>query len=465
MTVSGDSQKNIYCDSECGSLVRPGDVIFPNGAAAEAAGYRSCLTCRPRLCGGIPPVKDAPPVVETALLLIKEGFLNDQSETALAARLRCSHHYLRRTMIRHLGASPTQISRYRQTQFARQLATETTLDAPTIARAVGLTGQQQLENLTTKAWGYSIASLRRRPGSHTPANRSSPVELLVRYTRPYSFQQLLDHLKPRATPGVEEVTDSSYRRITHHNGNPRVLQVEDAQDGQHLRVQVHGENYINLIDDMERLRTLFAIDESPGPAVEHLSHDGLVGELVTQQPWVRVPRCWDRFEGSVRIIIGQQISVTAATTIAGRIAHKLGRQIADDSALSRCFPSAADLADADLSGLGFTNQRKATLQHFAEAVADGSLDLTMSGTIEEISLRWCALPGIGPWTAQVAAMRILQHDDAMPSSDLGIRRNASALFGIQITARELDDRSAPWRPFRSWVSQHLWNASHKVGTT
>jgi 3-methyladenine DNA glycosylase/8-oxoguanine DNA glycosylase len=133
--------------------------------------------------------------------------------------------------------------------------------------------------------------------------------------------------------------------------------------------------------------------------------------------------------------------------------------------LDRIFPSADDLAEADLNGLGFTHQRKTTLRHFARAVANGSLDLRMSGAIEEVALRWCALPGIGPWTAQMAAMRILQHNDAMPSSDLGIRRSASRLVGNPISSRELDDRSAPWRPLRSWAAQHLWDSSHLIGGT
>lgn len=465
MTVRAVSRSGIYCDAECVSLPHPGDITFPNGAAAEAGGYRACLRCRPRLCGGALHLDNPPPLVGTALALIKEGFLHYQPEEMLAARVGCSRHHLRRSMLRHVGASPTQIARYRQAHFARQLISETALDAQTVARAVGLTGRHQLERLTIKAWGQPISDLRPRREHRESTTSNSSIELLVRYIQPYSFQQLLRHLTPRATPGIEEVTDGSYRRITNHGGNSRILEVRDAHDGQHLRVQVHSTSYDNLIDDMERLRTLFAIDEDPAPAVEHLSDDRLVGELVAQQPWLRVPRCWDPFEASVRIIVGQQISVAAATTITGRIVHTLGQQVPNSAALDRIFPSADDLAEADLNGLGLTHQRKTTLQQFAQAVASGSLDLRMSGAIEEVALRWCALPGIGPWTAQMAAMRILQHNDVMPSSDLGIRRSASRLVGNPISSRELDDRSAAWRPFRSWAAQHLWDASHLIGGT
>jgi AraC family transcriptional regulator of adaptative response / DNA-3-methyladenine glycosylase II len=462
VTVRAVSRSGLYCDAECGSLPHRGDVTFLNGAAAEAAGYRACLRCRPRLCGGALHLDNAPSLVGTALNLIKEGFLHRQPEEMLAVRVGCSRQHLRRLMVRHVGASPTQIARYRQAHFARQLITETSLDAHTVARAVGLTGQHQLDRLTSTAWGQPISDLRSGRASPTP---NGSIELLVRYIQPYSFHQLLRHLTPRATPGIEEVTDGSYRRITNQGGTARIFEVSDAHDGQHLRVQVHSTSYDNLIDDMERLRTLFATDEDPGPAVAHLSDDRLVGELVAQQPWLRVPRCWDPFEASVRIIVGQQISVAAATTVAGRIAHTLGQRVPNCASLDRIFPSAGDLAEADLNGLGFTHQRKTTLRHFAGAVADGSLDLRMSGAIEEVALRWCALPGIGPWTAQMAAMRILQHNDAMPSSDLGIRRSASRLVGNPISSQELDDRCAPWRPLRSWAAQHLWDSSHLIGGT
>jgi AraC family transcriptional regulator of adaptative response / DNA-3-methyladenine glycosylase II len=171
---------------------------------------------------------------------------------------------------------------------------------------------------------------------------------------------------------------------------------------------------------------------------------------------LRVPRCWDPFETSVRIIIGQQISVAAATTITGRIAHKLGEQLSVGGTLDRVFPNAATLAKANLKGLGLTDKRATTLEHFAKAVANGNLDLRLNGAIEEVVSRWSALPGIGPWTAHMAAMRVLQHNDAMPSSDLGIRRTASKLAGNSISSKELDNRSLPWRPFRSWAVQHLW---------
>jgi AraC family transcriptional regulator of adaptative response / DNA-3-methyladenine glycosylase II len=281
-------------------------------------------------------------------------------------------------------------------------------------------------------------------------------EILVEYVQPYSFQQLLDHLRPRTTPGVELVEGNTYCRITVQAGNPRVLQIQDAHDGRHLKVTVTSQSNDNLIGDLERLRCLFAVDEDPSFAVAHLSRDPLIGPLVAERPWVRVPRCWDPFETSIRIIIGQQISVAAATTISGRIAGQLGKHVPTGSGLNRIFPSPEVLADADLTDMGLTERRKTTIRYFSRAVADGVIDLRSSLDLGDMEEQWCALPGIGPWTARVAAMRVFGHDDAMPSSDLGVLRSVNRLAKHELDAKQLENQSRIWKPFRSWAAQHLW---------
>ena len=290
-------------------------------------------------------------------------------------------------------------------------------------------------------------------------------ELLVSYVQPYSFQQLLDHLRPRMTPGVERVEGNVYSRVTVQDGAPRILHVEDANDGRHLRVTVTSQTDDDLTEDLERLRYLFAVDEDPSFAVEHLSQDPFIGRLVTERPWVRVPRCWDRFEASIRIIIGQQISVAAATTISGRIAAGLGQQVPTGSDLNRIFPSPEVLANADLSGMGLTERRKTTLRNFSRAVTDGTIDLESSQDLDEMEKHWCTLPGIGPWTAQVAAMRVLGHDDAMPSSDLGVLRSMNRLTNQDFNPKHLENQSRIWSPFRSWAAQHLWQAPEVLRST
>ena len=297
------------------------------------------------------------------------------------------------------------------------------------------------------------------------ADSNTSQELLVGYVQPYSFQQLLDHLRPRTTPGVEHVEGDIYSRVTVQAGIPRVLHVEDAKDGRHLRVTVTSQTDGDLTDDLERVRCLFAVDEDPSSAVSHLSHDPFIGHLVTERPWVRVPRCWDPFETSIRIIIGQQISVAAATTISGRIAAQLGQKVATGSGLNRIFPSPEVLANADLSDMGLTERRKTTLRNFSRAVIDGTIDLKSLQDLDEIEKHWCTLPGIGPWTAQVAAMRVLGSDNAMPSSDLGVLRSVNRLTNQDFNAKQLENQARIWSPFRSWAVQHLWQAPEVLRST
>ena len=297
------------------------------------------------------------------------------------------------------------------------------------------------------------------------ANSNTARQLLVSYVQPYSFQQLLDHLRPRTTPGVERVEGNVYSRVTVQDETPRILHVEDAKDGRHLRVTVTSQTDGDITHDLERLRCLFAVDEDPSFAVAHLSQDPFIGRLATERPWVRGPRSWDPFETSIRIIIGQQISVAAATTISGRIAAGLGQQISTGSDLNRIFPSPEVLANADLSGMGLTERRKTTLQNFSRAVTDGTIDLESSQNLDEMEKHWCTLPGIGPWTAQVAAMRVLGHDDAMPSSDLGVLRSMNRLTNQDFNPKQLENQSRIWRPFRSWAAQHLWQAPEVLRST
>ena len=283
-------------------------------------------------------------------------------------------------------------------------------------------------------------------------------EVLIKYVPPYSFGQLLEHLRPRATPGIEAVGEKSYSRLTTNSGTPRIMNAEDAADGLHLRVRVTSENQKGLAHDLERLRYLLAVDENPSEAIGHLAEDKLIGSLVRERPWVRVPRCWDPFETSIRIIIGQQISVAAATTISARVAHKFGQRIATSSDLCCVFPGPEVLAKVDLSDLGLTERRKSTIQNFALAVVNGTVDFETSQELQEVEKTWCALEGIGPWTARLIAMRVLGHDDVMPSSDLGILRSLNRLSKQKVNPKQLERQSKLWKPFRSWSAQHLWQA-------
>ncbi len=292
---------------------------------------------------------------------------------------------------------------------------------------------------------------------------------------PYDFAVFVAHQKRRAIPGVEaaddDATGPTYVRSFSACGQPGVAQVSlTPNGGERLTLRLWPPTYDSIIDAVGRIRALLGTDEDPAPATAALADDSVIGPLVRATPGLRVPRSWDRFESAVRIIVGQQISLAAACTLSGRIAARHGTPIgpmhkSDGDVLeppTRLFPGATTLSTAGtagLAGLGFTKRRVDTLVGFSKAVAAGELDLTTADTLDATVARLCELTGIGPWTAHLAAMRVFGHDDAFPSSDLGLRRAAARLVGHPVSASELEALAENWRPYRSWAAQHLWHAA------
>jgi len=242
------------------------------------------------------------------------------------------------------------------------------------------------------------------------------------------------------------VDADSYRRAIAIEGQFGSIAVAHASDGPALELEVRFPDPHALPPIVERVGRMFDISADPAVIAGQLSVDPLLRRPVAAHPGLRVPGAWEPFELAVRAILGQQISVAAATTIAGRVAARWGTPT-DGSPLSRLFPAAVQLADARLEEAGITGARAATLRALAKAVCDGTLRFD-SGT-RATSLR--AIPGIGDWTAQYIAMRAFNEPDAFPSGDLVLRRMAGNLG-----ARELDRRSEPWRPSRAYAVMLLW---------
>jgi DNA-3-methyladenine glycosylase II len=278
----------------------------------------------------------------------------------------------------------------------------------------------------------------------------------------FDFDRALRYLVDRAIPGVESVaSDGVYRRVTDSCGYPGVFEVAATADKTQLEVVAHLPTFHNLVDDVARCRRMLGLDTDLSDGKALLAEDPILGSLVSAQPGITIPGAWDRFETSVRIILGQQVTVSAASTISGRVAERFGTPVAglEPFALGRMFPSPDRLAQADLSGLGVPVSRATTLTAFAAAVADGSLDLylgtDLSGLLETLQ----ALPGIGPWTAHMVAMRVYGHLDAFPAGDLGLRKSAARLLGQpDISAQELEAVAERWRPWRSLAAVYLWQS-------
>ena len=478
MQVSAVRTTGIYCRADCSAEPLLRNVThYSNPVAAEVAGFRPCLRCHPERRAGSLADLDVPAPIGAALLRINDGFLDAHGEEALASAVGYSGRQLRRLFEQHVGATPTTIARSRRAHFARCLIDDTDLTFAEIARAAGFGGPRQLHRAMTSVFCFTPTELRskRRRGEY--AELDGGLVLEVPTLAPYDFGTFVAHQECRAIPGTEAVADGetgpTYARSFSACGHPGIAEVTAPPDGdEHLQLRLHLPTYDSIIDAVSRVRALLGTDEDPAPAARVLGDDLVIGPLVRTAPGLRVPRSWDRFETAVRIIVGQQISLAAASTLSGRIAERFGTPIdpvlecCDDVLvpLTHLFPGAATLASAGgtgFAGLGFTQQRIDTIVGFSQAVAGGELDLTASDTLDATVARLCELPGIGPWTAHLIAMRVFGHDDAFPASDLGLRRAAERLVGHPVTARELEALAENWRPYRSWAAQHLWHASHR----
>lgn len=457
MRVSAVATTGIYCRPTCSARPDPRNVSpFPSPVAAEAAGYRSCLRCRPdrHLPPGAP--EGVPSAVATALGLISDGFLDRFDETALAARVGYSARQLRRLFERHVGATPAFVGRSRRAHFARRLLDETDLSMPAIAGAAGFGSVRQMNRVVEAIFGFAPSELRRKRRGGDVLAVDGGLRLRLPFVEPLDRRATLAHLRPRATPGVESVDGTVYRRTLEVCGNPGVLEVDLGGDEPHLELTAHLPTFDSIIDDVARVRSMFGLDDDVDQAEGHLLADPLLAPVVRRRRGLRVVGGWDPFETAVRAIVGQQVSVAGAATITGRMVERHGRRLPGAVfGLTRVFPTADALVDLDADRLGLPGARASTIAGLARAVLDGSLDLSPGPDPRDQLL---AVRGIGPWTADVIAMRALRAPDVMPSGDLGIRRAVGRLLGRDEPppAAEVDELAAVWSPHRSLAAQHLW---------
>ncbi len=503
MQVAAVRTTGIYCRANCTAQPLPHNVThYSNPVAAEVNGFRPCLRCHPERRAGSLVDLDVPAPVQAALLRINDGFLDDHDEEALAAHVGYSARQLRRLFELHVGATPTTIARSRRAHFARCLIDDTDLTFAQIACAAGFGGPRQLHRAITSVFCFTPTELRSKRQRGEGPRLDGGLVLGIPYLAPFDFEAFISHQAARVIPGVEAVNadpdgGSRYVRSFAACGHPGIAEVmlpADAAVGAHgptnavsgadwlcettrrLELRLHLPTYDSIIDVVSRCRALLGTDADPAPATAALADDPLIGPLIGEAPGLRVPRSWDRFETAIRIVVNQQISLAAASTMTGRIAQRLGTPIdalsecceGDPVPLSRLFPDAATLAGAGpsgLAGLGFTQRRIDTIVGLARAVTSGDVDLCAVDNLEAVVDRLCELPGIGPWTAHLIAMRVYGHDDAFPASDLGLRQAVEQLVGHPVSASELEALAEPWRPYRAWAAQHLWHAAARQAST
>jgi AraC family transcriptional regulator of adaptative response / DNA-3-methyladenine glycosylase II len=454
----GVRSTKIYCRSICPvPTVKEKNVLyFPNAAAAAEAGFRPCLRCRPECSPGTPAWLGTSNTVSRALRLIGESGLDDCGMEGLADRLGVGARHLRRLFVRHLGATPSAVAQTRRLHFAKKLIDETQLPMSEVALASGFGCVRRFNAAISKTYQRTPTHLRRlaKQKDVQPANQ---YLFQLRFRPPYQWESMLRFLAARATPGVEEVDGGRYRRTISIHGSHGYFEVSLDQEHDSLAVRVQIADPRSLYSIIERIRLMFDLNADWTAIQQGLAHDPELKGRLRVAPGLRVPGCWDGFELTVRAILGQQITVSGATTLAGRIARLFGQPFSGPAALTHIFPTPEVLAKAGLSTIGLTEKRARTIQNLARAVCDGRIRLEGISDSDAFLASLLEIPGIGTWTAQYVAMRGLGEPDAFPSGDLALLRALDLK-----TARELEERAQAWRPWRSYASMYLWTQDSQI---
>jgi AraC family transcriptional regulator of adaptative response / DNA-3-methyladenine glycosylase II len=451
----------IYCRPICAARTPKLENVsfYPSAAAAQEAGFRPCLRCRPETSPELAFWRGTSNTVSRALALIEAGGLDEADVECLANRLGVGARQLRRLFRQHVGASPIAVAQTRRVLLAKQLIHETSLPMAEVALASGFNSVRRFNETFLEMFGRSPATLRHA----RDRGKREPGELSVRlaYRPPYDWDAMLSFLAARAIPGVETVLGHTYRRTIAIGGHSGVVSVAPS-DRNRINVSVRCPNIAALPQIIARVRRVFDLAADPDAIGAHLSLDPMLAPLVSARPGLRVPGAWDGFELAVRAIFGQQITVPAATRLLGRLvaAHGLVLPAAagDGEGLGHLFPAPARLATADLAVLGMPKARAMSVTSLARALAADPTIFGRGASLEEAIAKLRALPGIGEWTAQYIAMRELREPDAFPAADVGLLRAMTTAHGRRPSPAELLSRAERWRPWRAYAALHLWAA-------
>ncbi|MFB7943929.1 AlkA N-terminal domain-containing protein [Kitasatospora phosalacinea] len=463
----------IYCRPSCPATTpkRTNCTFYPTAAAAQGAGYRACRRCRPDSVPGSPEWNHRADLVGRAMRLIGDGVVDREGVAGLAARLGYSSRQLQRQLTAELGAGPLALARAQRAQTARLLLQTTELPVTDVAFAAGFASVRQFNDTVREVYDRTPSTLRTERGGHrrNPA-AGGTLALRLAYRGTVDTGHLLDFLGLRAVPGVEEVVPGplpgtrTYRRtlaLPYGHGLAEVdgLGPGDRPDRGWLDCRLTLTDLRDLTTAVHRLRALFDLDADPDAVDARLAADPLLAPLAAARPGLRSPGHVDPHELAVRAVLGQQVTVAAARTLAGRLAERYGTALpAADGGLRLLFPTAAALAAADPEDLAMPNARRRALLGLCAALADGTVRLDRGVDREQAAAELLALPGIGPWTVGYLRMRALADPDVFLPTDIGVRDGLRAL-GADGDPRAAAERSAHWAPWRSYALHHLWTAA------
>ncbi|HKA87563.1 MAG TPA: AlkA N-terminal domain-containing protein [Haliangiales bacterium] len=445
----GVTTTGIYCRPVCRVRMPGRDrcVFFARAAEAERDGYRACFRCRPELAPGHAPMDSVPRLVRAGVARIEAGALNEGSVDDLAAELGVTARHLRRAFETELGVSPIELAQSRRLALAKQLLQDTALPLAEVAFASGFQSVRRFNALFRAHFDRPPTEVRRAHGEG-----DASLTLRLDYRPPLDWDGLVAFFRARAVPGVEVVEGDEIRRGVVVGDRAGVVALRPAPGRPALRATVSASLGPALMRIVAGLRAMCDLDAHPQLVADALGRDPLLAPLAARRPGLRVPGAFDGFELALRAVLGQQVSVRAAATLAGRLAGRFGRAVTGPG-IARALPTAAALArasEADVAAVGMPAARARAIVALARAVDDG-LRLAPGADPDATMARLRELPGIGEWTAQYVAMRALAWPDAFPAGDLGVRRALGGMSEAQAEAR-----AAAWRPWRAYAVLHLW---------
>jgi AraC family transcriptional regulator, regulatory protein of adaptative response / DNA-3-methyladenine glycosylase II len=453
----------IYCRPSCPVVPpKPGNMVFyPSAAACQQAGFRACKRCRPDTSPGSPEWNHRADLVARAMRLIADGVVDREGVPGLAARLGYSTRQIERQLLAELGAGPLALARAQRAQTARLLIETTPLPMAEVAFAAGFASIRTFNDTVREVYALTPSGLRTRvPRKATPTTPGT-LTLRLPFRTPLNPDNLFGHLAATAVPGVEEWRAGSYRRTLRLPYGHGIVALTPRPD--HIGCRLALGDLRDLPVAISRCRRMLDLDADPEAVDDRLRADPELAPLVDKAPGRRVPRTVDEAEFAVRAVLGQQVSTAAARTHAARLVTAHGTPVDDpEGALTHLFPAPEQLAAADPGSLAMPRTRRTTFTTLVNRLATGEIHLGVESDWPETRARLLALPGFGPWTADVIAMRALGDPDAFLPTDLGVRRAARDL-GLPATPAALTARAAAWRPWRAYAVQYLWaTGSHPV---
>ncbi len=454
----------IFCRPICPARAAKEENVryFNNAVSAQDAGFKPCKRCFPE--------RAPEQVLPRKMKRIEEYLLTThESINDIANQLGYSERQFRRIFSDYFGIAPKQYRQHHQLLLARKLLLTTALPIADVCFAAGFNSVRRFNEQIKAVYELSPTALRHK---HGKIPHASHVTIKLQYRPPFDWSEMLKFFQLRQLTGIEHVTDNSYQRSFCFDGKTGWLKVTKAANEHALNLAVTIEDYSLLNKIIMKVRRMFDLDADMTLIHQHLAKDELLAPLVDKYQGIRLPGCWDIFEFSIRAILGQQISVKAATTLAARIAKKYGQPLqAKHSELNYCFPNISDMENADFEGMGFTQSRIQTLHTWLDFYRQQPDFFDKYSSLGELERTLTSLKGIGPWTVNYIAMRGLSDPDAFPAADLGVIKalatdlnkaldnpppKVTAKTAAKYKINTIEARAKQWQPWRAYATIYLW---------